>query len=538
MKTSALFCLLFFSINAIAQQACPIIPTPKAYQPKNGNFVFSEKTSIVFSENTIAPQAHFLQAEVLKRFKIATTLGLSKTNSKINLVLNKNANRQIDAYSLNISPNAVTIEAANASGIFYGIISLLQMVHQQKNVGNELLLPACKISDEANYGWRGFMLDESRHFFGVEKVKQLLDWMAFYKLNRFHWHLTDEPAWRIEIKKYPLLTYVGGIGNYIEEHTPAQYYNQEQIKEIVSYAAQRFITVIPEIDMPGHATAANRAYPQYSGGGNEKHPEFTFNPGNEKTYQYLTNILKETNVLFPSGLIHIGGDEVSYGNQQWNHMTDIKQLMQKQKLKDLKDVERYFIKRISDSLTNMNAKTLAWDEVVDFNLRKDSTIVFWWRHDKPEQFERSIKNGYQVVVCPRIPFYFDFIQDSKHSYGRKWGDGSFNTLKNIYSFKLPNSAKEAKANQILGVQANLWTETIENTNRLDYMIFPRITALAEVAWNNNDQRNDFEQFMKNIEIQLPLFEDTGLYFYNPLSPTRYPEPVKTKERKLRFKTEN
>src|SRR5690606_13307445 len=170
-----------------------------------------------------------------------------------------------------------------------------------------IAIPAWEITDQPRYAWRGLMLDESRHFFGKEKVKSILDWMAFYKLNRFHWHLTDEPAWRLEIKKYPLLTLIGGIGSFTDGAAPAAYYTQQQIHEIVAYAAERNITVIPEIDMPGHATAANRAYPEYSGGGTEAHPHFTFNPGKEDTYAYLTDILRETNALFPSQLLHLGG---------------------------------------------------------------------------------------------------------------------------------------------------------------------------------------------------------------------------------------
>ncbi|MFP4367730.1 MAG: family 20 glycosylhydrolase, partial [Bacteroidales bacterium] len=171
-----------------------------------------------------------------------------------------------------------------------------------------------EIREDPEYGWRGIMLDESRHFFGKDKVKSILDWMVYYKLNRFHWHLTDSPGWRIEIKKYPKLGHVGGIGNHTDPFTPAEFYTQEDIKEIIAYAKERKIVVIPEIDMPGHATAANHAYPEYSGGGSERYPDWTFHPGREGTYQYLTDILREVDALFPSQMVHLGGDEVSCGN--------------------------------------------------------------------------------------------------------------------------------------------------------------------------------------------------------------------------------
>lgn len=526
--------LLSLAFSTKAQEFIPIIPKPHTYQKQSGSFKLSKTTSVI-NTPTNAKIAWYLKNEILRHTGIALSSNTQSTSTiTFSIVPEKKMTNY--AYKLVMLDNKINIEAANDEGLFMGAISLLQLIRQAPIVANHINLPNWNIADKPQFAWRGFMLDESRHFFGTEKVKQLLDWMAFYKLNRFHWHLTDEPGWRIEIKKYPLLTLVGGIGNFVEENAPAKYYTQEQIKEIVAYAAERFITIIPEIDMPGHATAANRAYPQHSGGGSEKHPEFTFHPGKESTYQYLSNILREVNTLFPSGLIHIGGDEVSFGNQLWNSLPEVKQLMQKEKLNDLKDLERYFIKRMSDTLISINSKTLAWDEVVDFKLRKDSTIIFWWRHDKPEQLNGAINNGYQVIICPRLPFYYDFVQDSTHNYGRKW-EAKFNSLSSIYNYNFP-TIDSKKSNQILGVQANLWTETVENTSRLDYLVFPRISALAEVAWSSPSARTDFDGFMQRLKYQLPLYDEAGLYYYNHFKPNHHPEPVKTKKKKLRFNTEN
>lgn len=526
--------LLSLAFSTKAQEFIPIIPKPHTYQKQSGSFKLSKTTSVI-NTPTNAKIAWYLKNEILRHTGIALSSNTQSTSTiTFSIVPEKKMTNY--AYKLVMLDNKINIEAASDEGLFMGAISLLQLIRQTPIVDNHINLPNWNIADKPQFEWRGFMLDESRHFFGTEKVKQLLDWMAFYKLNRFHWHLTDEPGWRIEIKKYPLLTLVGGIGNFVEENAPAKYYTQEQIKEIVAYATARFITIIPEIDMPGHATAANRAYPQHSGGGSEKHPEFTFHPGKESTYQYLSNILREVNALFPSGLIHIGGDEVSFGNQNWNNFPEVKQLMQKEKLKDLKDVERYFIKRMSDTLTSINSKTLAWDEVIDFKLRKDSTIIFWWRHDKPEQLNGAINNGHNIVICPRLPFYYDFVQDSTHNYGRKW-EGKFNSLSSIYNYNFP-TIDNKKENQILGVQANLWTETVENTNRLDYLVFPRISALAEVAWSSPSARTDFDGFVQRLRYQLPLYDEDGLYYYNYFKPNHKPEPVKTKKKKLRFNTEN
>jgi hexosaminidase len=409
----------------------------------------------------------------------------------------------------------------------------LQLVRTAKTTDKTLQIPALVITDQPAYAWRGLMLDESRAFYGKEKVKSILNWMAFYKLNRFHWHLTDEPAWRLEIKKYPRLTVVGGIGNYLNPNAPAQYYTQNDIKEIVAYAAERFITVIPEIDMPGHATAANMAYPAYSGGGSKAHPEFTFNPGKESTYQYLTNIVKETNVLFPAAMVHLGGDEVSYGNEKWKTDPEITSLKQRENLKDDKDVELYFMRRMADSVYQMNAKVLVWDEMADAGLPADKTIIFWWRHDQPKQLKTALSNKYQTVVCPRLPLYFDFVQDSTHLYGRKWSK-LYNPIQNVYDFdpaKVAENAEQAK--YILGMQACLWTETAPSVQRLDYLLFPRIGALAEAAWTSPANKNTAD-FMKRMPAHLNLYKQEGLYYYDPFAPLKNAEPATERKQPLSY----
>ncbi|MCD8539563.1 MAG: family 20 glycosylhydrolase, partial [Leadbetterella sp.] len=352
-----------------------------------------------------------------------------------------------------------------------------------------------------------------------EKVKQILNWMAFYKLNRFHWHLTDEPAWRLEIRKYPLLSLVGGIGNYTDPTAEAKYYTQQDIRDIVAYAARRQIEIIPEIDMPGHATAANRAYPQFSGGGSKNHPDFTFHPAKKGTYTYLTHVLKEVNVLFPSGMVHLGGDEVSFGSEAWNHDRLIDSLKAQQKLTTNREVETYFMRRMADSLFHMNARMGVWDEMADSGLPKDKTIQFWWRHDKPGQLQLALKNGYAAVVCPRIPFYFDFVQEEKHRYGRKWG-GAFGSLNDLYAYKIEELRKtETYKGQILGVQGNLWTETVNTPDRLDYLTFPRLAALAEVGWSSSEVKN-YSRFLEQLKKHLNLYKAENLYFYDPFDPAR------------------
>ncbi|OCX51564.1 beta-hexosaminidase [Mucilaginibacter sp. PPCGB 2223] len=531
MKKFVFILFVMLSNRMIAQQ-CAIIPLPAHVELVNGSFKLNNATTIVYTDAVLQGQAYYLQQQLLKYNGLTLSIQPSAITSSIQLSLVKPGNN-IDegAYSLEIKPTGVKINAATSKGIFYGIASLLQMARVGEMKNNSININCCTITDQPRYAWRGLLLDESRHFWGKQTVKQLLDWMAFYKLNKFHWHLTDEPAWRMEIKAYPLLTLTGGIGNYTDKTAPAQYYTQEDIKEVIAYAKKRFIDVIPEVDMPGHATAANRAYPAFSGGGSAQHPEFTFNPGKDSTYTYLTNILKETDALFPSQMIHLGGDEVSFGNEKWKINPGINKLMQDQKLPDLLAVEHYFTKRMADSLFKLNNKVLLWDEAADTDLPTDKTIIFWWRHDKPAQFKKALSKGYSVVMCPRLPFYFDFVQDTTQHFGRRW-NGGYVPLDRLYNFTVADQGITAEQQkQILGVQAALWTENILTKEKLQYMLFPRIAALAETAWTADGQKN-LPQFKERVKLQLKLYQQDGLYFYDPFQPTQTPEPLSAKELSL------
>lgn len=505
----------------IAQQI-PIIPIPKTYTKATGAFILSEKTTIATEGKHTSKVAYYFQNEVLKSTGITLNILPENRSSVIKLSIVPVTVLEQNTYKLTMSTATIEIQAADEEGLFLGAVSLLQLVRQTTNVKGEIKLSNWNVEDSPMYYWRGLMLDESRHFFGKEKVKQLLDWMAFYKLNKFHWHIVDQPGWRIEIKKYPLLTLVGGVGNHSDRWAPAKYYTQEDIKEIVAYAGERFIEVIPEIDMPGHATAANRAYPEYSGGGSARYPEFTFNPGKESTYQYLTNILKEVNVLFPSRKIHIGADEVHFGNQHWNVDEDVQRLMKEKNFTDLKEAEFYFVERMADSIVRMDNEILAWDEVVESDLPVDKTTVFWWRHDKPIQLKNALDKGFKTVLCPRIPLYFDFVQDAAHSVGRKWS-GDFAPIEKVYNFPNKDILDLPQADKLIqGIQANLWTESISTEQHLDFLLFPRITALAESAWTSPAQK-DYSQFQHRMGKHLRLFAEAGLYYYDPFHPTKYGE---------------
>jgi hexosaminidase len=346
IQITILFILLFSSYLCKAQD---IIPYPNHYEQKNGMLNISKEVTISASGEFASLVPGFVQTA--KNFSVQVRE--KKGKGFIQLVRNTKLNNP-EEYLLNINSKTIIIEAGTVNGCFYGLQSALQLIINAGTGGN---IPCALIHDWPRYEWRGLMLDESRHFIGMAEVKSLLDFMALQKLNKFHWHLTDSQGWRIEIKQYPLLTSIGGIGDLTNPNGPTQYYTQGQITEIVNYAHQRFIEIIPEIEMPGHATSAVKSYPEFNGGGSVSYPNYTFNPGKEGTYTFLTNILREVTTLFPSHYIHIGGDEVQYGNEQWNSLPEIQQLMKKHELKNLGEVEHYFLNRMSDSIKNLNKES-------------------------------------------------------------------------------------------------------------------------------------------------------------------------------------
>lgn len=507
---------------------CPIIPQPVECKSIEGSFAINTQTPICFTQPEVERLAGYLQLEVFKATKISVPMQQAAAGNGIVLRLTGSSKQSVGAYQLEVKPDAVHITASTQQGLFYGVVSFMQLVKLGELKNNAVSIGCWQISDAPHYAWRGLLLDESRHFFGKQTVKELLDWMAFYKLNKFHWHLTDAPGWRLEIKAYPKLAFTGGIGNHTDSTAAAQYYTQEDVREIVRYAAERFIDVIPEVDMPGHASAANRAYPAFSGGGSAKFPEFTFHPAKDSTYQYLTNILRETDALFPSQMIHLGGDEVNFGNAKWKTDARVQQLIASHQLNDLVGVEHYFTKRIADSVFKFNNKILLWDEAADNDLPTDKTIIFWWRHDHPEQLKKALDRGFQTVLCPRLPFYFDFVQDSTQRYGRRW-NGAYIPANKLYQFN-PDSIVTTKKQQqqIIGVEAALWTEFIVSRYKLEYMLFPRITALAEAAWNEPEHR-DVSQFNERMKQHLQLYKKGGIYYFDPFNPKHTPEPLTPEE---------
>jgi hexosaminidase len=500
-----------------------LIPYPSQVEVLKGNCVLYN--SPLFTNNEgLSGLLHYFNEEV----------GLQKGNE------DKHPKQFIDlkilpssdvygSYKLETFEKEVAITASDSAGLFNGLVTLLQLYKSARLVTGKLVLPHLVIHDQPRFGWRGFMLDESRHFFGKQTVKELLDWMAFYKLNRFHWHLSDSQGWRLEIKKYPLLTTLGAMGNFTDSLAEAVYYTQEDIREIVDYAKDRFITIIPEIDMPGHATAATRAYPMLSGGDAPGYPGFTFDPAKDETYTYLTDILKEIRTLFPSGIIHLGGDEVAFGIAAWKNNPGVSKLMAANQWTDLNQAEHYFLRRMADSVLKFSDDIMCWDEAVSAGLPVSKTYVSWWRQNHPESLDEAILKGYKVVLCPRLPLYLDFVQDSTHQSGRKWDKTKFNSYLDLYHFPENSiAAGLSDKTNILGLQGNLWTETVISKKRLQYLLFPRMASLAEAGWTAGSTKND-SQFNTRLKAHLVLYDRSNIYYYNPFQPDQHPEVIDVKK---------
>lgn len=453
------------------------------------------------------PQEAFLSGQTVRAGRLRTAVRKSMAPEE---------------YVLRVSAGGrMKIVGGSETAVFYGQQTLGQITDSDSNV------PVCRIHDWPRYEWRGFMLDEARHFSGEARVKFLLDEMSRIKMNRFHWHLTDAQGWRIEIKAYPRLAEVGGEGTHSDIHAPAQYYTQDQIRDIVAYAAERGIEVIPEIDMPGHTSAACKAYPEYSGGGvSAGFPDFTFNVGKEETYAFLENILKEIAQLFPTKYIMIGGDEVSYGSYAWLANPDIKALMEREGYDNVLQAEGYFIRRIAGIVKGLGKEIIGWDDIVDFDVPVEGTMMMWWRHDNVKRLHNVLDKGYTTVLCPRKPMYFDFVQHDDHKVGRKW-DG-FCPIEDVYAF--PDAyyehwgVKEEDLANVIGIQSNLWSELTHDVERVDFMIFPRIFATAESAWTLPDQK-DYERFSTVLEREYHRMEAMNLYYYDYRNPHYHPEPA-------------
>ncbi len=485
------------------QKPLDVIPAPLKVELQGGTFVPNADTKLFIEapaeDKTIL--ANYLAASPLK-----LQLGEAQGKNTVALIQDSELTgvQSDEGYSLEINSKGATVRATTGAGLFYGVQTLLQMAE-------EGAIQAGTITDEPRFAYRGIMLDVSRHFFDKEFVKKQMDAFAHYKLNRLHLHLTDAAGWRLEIKKYPRLTefaawrthavwkeWWNGERRYAEEgaeNAHGGYFTQDDIRELLAYARDRYITIIPEIEMPAHSEEVLTAYPELSCT-HEPYKQADFCVGNEQTFEFLENVLTEVMALFPSEYIHVGGDEA--GKASWPTCKLCQARMKEEGLKDVNELQSYLIHRIEAFLNKHGRKLLGWDEILDGGLAPNATVMSW---RGTEGGLKAVDAGHRAVMTPGEFCYFDSYQDAPHSQPE--AIGGFLPLSKVYSYNpVPDTLSAEKAQLIYGVQANLWAEYIPTPEHMEYMLWPRTLALAEVAWSSPSVKHfaDFRQrALKEVE---------------------------------------
>lgn len=521
-----------------------LVPIPVNMEQQEGVFSLDSVTPLLIDPN----KAELKELASLFSTMIARPTGYSvpvsaagKAEEKkgIFLILNEVQDHLIgkEGYRLEVNPGKITLQANEAAGLFYGMQTLMQLLPpeiaaRQPTKGKRWEIPCVRITDFPRFGWRGLMLDVSRHFFPVPFVKKYIDQLAKYKMNRFHWHLTDDQGWRIEIKSMPKLTSVGAwrvprTGTWWERDKPAPgelpsyggYYTHEEIKEVVRYAEKRFVTILPEIDVPGHSLAAIASYPElacvedtyYVNPGSRYYAEVdnSLCIGNEQVYQFLDKVFTEVAELFPGKYIHVGGDEAYKGF--WKKCPKCQRKMQAEGLSNVNELQSYFIKRAEKILHAKGKQLVGWDEILQGGLAPDATVMSW---RGMEGGIKAAKMGHHVIMTPKQHCYLDLYQ----------GDPvveppTYSMLRLTDSYHFNPVPSGVNPEMILGGQGNLWAESVPNGRHAEYMTWPRGLALAEVFWSPQERKN-WADFIRRMEVQFKRFEAAEINYsrsaYDPV----------------------
>lgn len=527
-----------------SDQDYAIIPKPIDIQVKNGRFIIDQNTKVT-ADKDLKVEAQYL-AEILS-LSTGKEIQFADNKGNINLIIDSSLESD-EAYILSADYNKVKISGKTAKGVFYGIQSLRQLIQKKALCENESAIasiPATLITDAPRYAYRGMHLDVARHFFSVDFIKRYIDILAMHKMNSFHWHLTEDQGWRIEIKKYPKLTEVGAwrngtiVGNYPGSENDnlkyGGYYTQEEVKEVIAYAAKNHITVIPEIELPGHSSAAIAAYPFLSCFPKEKSivpkdmiskgskeaqkngkPKIVqeswgvyddvYCAGKEETFKVLENILSEVIDLFPSKYIHIGGDECPKGN--WKRCPLCQKRKKEHGLKDEHELQSYFIQRIEKFVNSKGKNIIGWDEILEGGLAPNATVMSWRGNKGGIEAANADHN---VIMSPNSHCYFDHYQ-AKDRTNEPIAIGGFLPVEKVYSFDpTPDELEASKHKYILGGQANLWTEYIGTEEYAEYMLLPRLTALSESLWSQKKIKN-WDDFKVRLSTFRKKYDELGLNY--------------------------
>lgn len=529
MRTIALTICL--TLSSVIYSQVNIIPQPAEMIMGTGSHSFKTPLQIVYDEAT-KKSADFLAAYLEKFYQVESNLSLSSSNSRdayyITLLTGAVANK--GGYELKIDKNLSIV--GDAEGVFYGVQTLIQLL--PPHISNNLIqLPYLTIKDYPRFGYRGLHLDVGRNFMPIDFIKKYIDYIAYHKMNYFHWHLTEDQGWRIEIKKYPKLTSVGawrngtiigrhpGMGN--DNKKAGGSYTQQQIKEIVKYAADRYITIVPEIEMPGHGSAAIAAYPNLSCFPNEPTKNYfpktakwagdttgkqvqqawgiysdVFCAGKEETFKFLKDVIDEVVSLFPGKYIHVGGDECPKAN--WKRCPNCQKIIKNKNLKDEHELQSYFIQRMEKYINGKGKTLIGWDEILEGGLAPNA-IVMSWRGETGGI--EAAKQKHEVIMTPTTYVYFDYSQtDNEDSIVI----GGNLPVEKVYGYEpIPAALNQEQAKYVLGAQANVWSEYMNNPRKVEYMIFPRLTALSEVLWSPKEKKN-WVDFEKRLQVQFKRYD--------------------------------
>lgn len=551
MKRSFLLSLLMMVIAAAS--AAPkadyakVVPVPDKIVPnaKGGSYELAASTRIYYTSGQadMARNAQFLAQYIKDMTKLSLTPAAVKGKGKdgISLVLAPKAKLAPEAYEISVDRKGVTIIGKTAAGVFYGIQTLRKSLPVLQSAGT-VELPAARVEAAPRFGYRGMMLDCSRHFFPVKFVKEYIDLIALHNMNRLHWHISDDQGWRFSVPGYPKLTEVGskraqtvlGHNSEVEDGTPyGGYYTDDEIRDIVKYAAERYITIVPEVDMPGHMMAALASYPELGcTGGPYKTGEYwgvyrdILCAGNEKVYSFIKDVLNHVCDLFPGQYIHIGGDESP--RVRWEHCPKCQAMIAKLGLKD-KDgqakealLQGYFANRVQKYLETKGRRVIGWDELLGCDVDTSATIMSW-RGAEPGAKGAAL--GHDVIMSPSTSLYFDHYQ-SKNTGEEPMAIGGFSDVKNVYNAEPVAPELDAKAKaHIIGVQANLWTEYIASPNYAEYMVLPRMAALSEVQWLQPSEKN-YDAFVKRTDSLRHIYELYGYTYAHHLWPDEFRKEAK------------
>lgn len=489
--------------------ALAIIPVPAEMHPGDGQFVLAPGTPLVWRGGD--PAVERLARDLASHLALATGTAWEAQPQKQEspperaiqlaiLTAGTPADLGPEGYTLRIDSSGIRAFAQTSHGLFYAVQTLRQMLASAPKTGDGVLaLPAVSIVDKPRYGWRGMHLDVCRHFMPKEFVKKYLDLLAYHKFNVFHWHLTDDQGWRIEIKKYPKLTEVAAWRNRDGERYGG-FYTQEDIREIVAYAADRFITVVPEIEMPGHSQAALAAYPELSctGGPHDVQTKWgifkdVFCAGNDETFAFLEGVLAEVIGLFPSEFIHVGGDECP--KDRWKACPKCQARIKAEGLADEAELQSYFVRRVSKFLTAHNRRLVGWDEILEGGLAPSATVMSW-RGTKGGI--AAARQGHDAIMTPHTYCYLDYSFSSKPEH-QGATHASVLPLEKVYQFEpTPAELTPEEAKHILGGQGNVWTERMPDWRRVEWMVFPRACAIAEAVWSPRERR-DYADFRARLQ---------------------------------------